>query len=103
MQGRLILDLMNEPDAYGGKWDEKSDLPAGVSDYYLTAMDALYPLCKTCLFLVQGTGRFVCLRLFAITWHLSVWYWSLFLCKLDAPRLAARRSSRILFCVLLLR
>jgi hypothetical protein len=58
-QGRLILDVMNEADAYNGKWDAPSDLPTGVSDYYLAAMDAMYPLCKTCLFLVQGTGQYL--------------------------------------------
>lgn len=48
-------------DAYNGLWDSSSDLPDPVSSYYLSAMDAMYPLCNSCLFLVQGTGTHPCL------------------------------------------
>eukprot|EP00891_Asterochloris_glomerata_P000143 jgi/Astpho2/143/fgenesh1_pg.00004_%23_47_t len=56
-KNKLLIDLMNEPDAYNGLWDSSSDLPDPVSSYYLSAMDAMYPMCNSCLFLVQGTGQ----------------------------------------------
>ena len=56
-QDHLILDLMNEPDAYGATWTSGGTLPKNVATYYLDAMDALYPLCPTCLFQIQGCGK----------------------------------------------
>ena len=57
LQNRLIVDIMNEPDAYGASWTAGGDLPENVATYYTDAMDALYPLCPTCLFQIQGCGK----------------------------------------------
>ncbi|KAL0047433.1 hypothetical protein WJX82_003298 [Trebouxia sp. C0006] len=56
-QDHLIVDLMNEPDAYGATWTDGGTLPEDVATYYLDAMDALYPLCPGCLFQIQGCGQ----------------------------------------------
>ena len=56
-QDHLIVDLMNEPDAYGATWTDGGTLPEDVATYYLDAMDALYPLCPGCLFQIQGCGE----------------------------------------------
>ena len=63
LQNRLILDLINEPDAYGASWTESGELEADVADYYLAAMDALYAVCPGCLFQIQGSGMHVCILL----------------------------------------
>ncbi|KAK9817182.1 hypothetical protein WJX72_010721 [[Myrmecia] bisecta] len=55
--GRLILDLINEADTYQATWNTGGQLPYDITTYYLNAMDALYPVCKTCLFSIQGTGQ----------------------------------------------
>lgn len=57
LQNRLIVDLMNEPDAYGASWTAGGDLPKNVATYYTDAMDALYPLCPACIFQIQGCGK----------------------------------------------
>jgi len=62
-QDHLIVDLMNEPDAYGATWTDGGTLPEDVATYYLDAMDALYPLCPGCLFQIQGCGESVHLSL----------------------------------------
>lgn len=62
-QDHLIVDLMNEPDAYGATWTDGGTLPEDVATYYLDAMDALYPLCPGCLFQIQGCGEPVRLSL----------------------------------------
>ncbi|KAK9807769.1 hypothetical protein WJX72_008737 [[Myrmecia] bisecta] len=57
--GRLILDIVNEPDVYGGAWDNPAgNLPWSLSDYYTKTMDALNPLCTDCLFFIQGIGQY---------------------------------------------
>ena len=63
LQDHLIVDLMNEPDAYGATWTDGGTLPEDVATYYLDAMDALYPLCPGCLFQIQGCGEPVHLSL----------------------------------------
>ncbi len=65
-QDHLIVDLMNEPDAYGATWTDGGTLPEDVATYYLDAMDALYPLCPGCLFQIQGCGESVRLPLLAM-------------------------------------
>ena len=60
LQSQLILDLINEPDAYGASWTESGELEADVGNYYLAAMDALYAVCPGCLFQIQGSGMHVC-------------------------------------------
>lgn len=56
LQNRLILDLINEPDAYGASWTESGELSDDVGTYYLDAMDALHEACPKCLFQLQGSG-----------------------------------------------
>ena len=56
-QNCLAAAVCAPADAYNGLWDSSSELPDPVSSYYLSAMDAMYPLCPSCLFLVQGTGE----------------------------------------------
>lgn len=53
----LIVDLMNEPDAYGATWTDAGTLPENIATFYTDAMDALYPLCPGCLFQIQGCGQ----------------------------------------------
>ncbi|KAL3145645.1 hypothetical protein ABBQ32_003186 [Trebouxia sp. C0010 RCD-2024] len=57
-QNRLILDLINEPDAYGASWTESGELSDDVATYYLDAMDALHEACPTCLLQIQGSGQY---------------------------------------------
>lgn len=57
-ENRLILDLINEPDAYGASWTESGELSDDVATYYLDAMDALTDVCPQCLFQLQGSGQF---------------------------------------------
>ena len=40
LQGRLLIDVLNEPDGKGISWNTGSK--AALGDYYLAAMDALY-------------------------------------------------------------
>lgn len=79
-RGRLLVDLLNEPDAFsltwntaGGPLSVKSPSPdpkgfvtatplpgnarPSLDALYLAALDALYPLCPECVFLVEGGGQ----------------------------------------------
>ncbi|EIE23036.1 hypothetical protein COCSUDRAFT_63419 [Coccomyxa subellipsoidea C-169] len=55
-KGRLIIDLINEPDGYTLTWEGNNGYPS-MSMLYMHAMDALWPICPDCLFLVEGTGQ----------------------------------------------
>ena len=52
----LMVDLLNEPDNFGVLWEASGNLPA-LTDLYLSAMDALYPINNELLFFVEGTGQ----------------------------------------------
>lgn len=52
----LMLDLLNEPDNFGVRWEASGNTPA-LTDLYLSAMDALYPINNELLFFVEGTGQ----------------------------------------------
>ncbi|CAL8465540.1 g5076 [Coccomyxa elongata] len=56
-KGRLLIDLINEPDGYTLTWEGKGLSYPPMSQIYLKAMDALYPICPDCLFLVEGSGQ----------------------------------------------
>ena len=69
-RGRLLIDLINEPDAYNLTWAGAADPGAAIrgsrlspaartplGDFYLAALDRLAPLCRECLFLVEGGGQ----------------------------------------------
>lgn len=51
-RGRVLIDIMNEPDSMGIGWKRASDI-------YLKTMDALWPLLgrNGSLFMVEGTGQ----------------------------------------------
>eukprot|EP00884_Botryococcus_braunii_P018123 jgi/Botrbrau1/4995/Bobra.0396s0021.1 len=55
-QGRLLIDLMNEPDGFDLTWEGNETL-AGLGTYYIEAIDAMYQICPGCLFLIEGTGQ----------------------------------------------
>lgn len=62
LQGRVFLDLMNEPDGAGITWDASTGKRKPLGDYYLSAMDAISKDAKgkTPLFLLQvRAGRAV--------------------------------------------
>ncbi|CAK0786597.1 hypothetical protein CVIRNUC_009811 [Coccomyxa viridis] len=54
-KGRLLLDMINEPDGYGFKW-EGSSTAMSLHYYYTGLMDAMWPICPDCLFIGEGTG-----------------------------------------------
>ncbi|KAK9795953.1 hypothetical protein WJX73_004029 [Symbiochloris irregularis] len=57
-QGKLFIDLVNEPDGFGINWEAQPLLGyPGLKDLYLHTIDALYPICPSCIFLVEGTGQ----------------------------------------------
>ncbi|EIE25050.1 glycoside hydrolase [Coccomyxa subellipsoidea C-169] len=49
-KNRVMLDLLNEPDSQYFGWEQAGPL-------YLQAMDALYPISPTTLFLIEGSGQ----------------------------------------------
>lgn len=53
---RLMIDPLNEPDSKGLRWEKQGGKP-GMTDTYLAAFDALYPLARDALLLVEGTGQ----------------------------------------------
>ena len=53
---KIMLDLLNEPDHFGIRWEASNHRP-GLKDLYLAAMDALYPLNSQILFFIEGTGQ----------------------------------------------
>ena len=54
--GKLMIDIINEPDAYNIRWEPSAGKP-GLTDLYLKTMDRLAPICPDCLFFVEGTGQ----------------------------------------------
>lgn len=53
---RVMLDLLNEPDNFGIRWETSSNKPS-LKDLYLSAMDALYQVYPQFLFFIEGTGQ----------------------------------------------
>ena len=51
-----IADLLNEPDAFGVRWEAQGDKP-GAGDLYLAAMDAVHAVNPGMLFMVEGCGQ----------------------------------------------
>eukprot|EP00877_Chromochloris_zofingiensis_P013123 jgi/Chrzof1/8064/UNPLg00109.t1 len=56
LQGRVILDLMNEPDSSGIAW-QATGRQAAMSDYLLPTMDAINWLDPAALFMFEGCGQ----------------------------------------------
>ena len=42
--------------SYGFSWDGKNSKP-NLGDYYLSLGDAVNEVCKSCIFLLEGTGQ----------------------------------------------
>jgi len=65
LRGRVFLDLLNEPDSIGQRWEAQQAPPgghpgpaAGLADLYLTAMDALWAMTPGApIFFVEGGGQ----------------------------------------------
>jgi aryl-phospho-beta-D-glucosidase BglC (GH1 family) len=53
---RVMIDLLNEPDNFGLRWEASNQKP-GLKDIYLSAMDALYQVDPHFLFFIEGTGQ----------------------------------------------
>ena len=74
-RGRLLVDLFNEPDAFALTWNSAGGplsikspaqeprglVPAAsrpsLNALYAAALDALFPICRECVFLVEGGGQ----------------------------------------------
>jgi aryl-phospho-beta-D-glucosidase BglC (GH1 family) len=66
LKNRVMLDLLNEPDARGIKWQTGPKGPGfGMAKYYEDAMDAIYAVHPTALMLIEGCGQ---LGLVAMNW-----------------------------------
>ncbi|HSW86842.1 MAG TPA: cellulase family glycosylhydrolase [Rhabdochlamydiaceae bacterium] len=52
----LMVDLLNEPDNFGVRWEASGSTPA-LTDLYLSVMDALYPINNQILFFIEGCGQ----------------------------------------------
>lgn len=66
LKGRVFLDLLNEPDSIGQRWeDQPGDPPgghpgpaAGLTDLYLTTMDAIWAMTPGApMFFLEGGGQ----------------------------------------------
>lgn len=49
-KNRLMIDILNEPDEKGIRWETLTEL-------YIAVMDAVYPINSGVLFFVEGTGQ----------------------------------------------
>jgi hypothetical protein len=64
IKGRVLVDIMNEPDSMHMRW-EASDHYPGVRELYLETMDSLHDLSHDgWLYVVQGTGQ----NAFGLNW-----------------------------------
>lgn len=54
--GKVIFDILNEPDNKGIKWEATGGNPA-LTDLYINAMDAIYAETPDAIFTIQGTGQ----------------------------------------------
>ena len=56
MRNRVMLDIINEPDSRGIKW-QTGPKGVGMASYYEQAMDAIYSVHPTALLLLEGAGQ----------------------------------------------
>ncbi|KAK9809361.1 hypothetical protein WJX73_008925 [Symbiochloris irregularis] len=54
--GHIMVDILNEPDSRNIRW-EASNGNLGATALYLNAMDAIYQVSQSTLFLIEGTGQ----------------------------------------------
>lgn len=57
VQGRVLLDIMNEPDSMSIGWTKNKKGQPGFTDLALGMMDNIYKYDKDTLYLVEGTGQ----------------------------------------------
>ena len=58
--GRVLIDVMNEPDSMGIRWEASGDRP-GAEQLYLATADALHRITPNrMLFMFEGERRTVC-------------------------------------------
>ena len=55
-RSRLMIDILNEPDNFGVRWEKSGSNPA-LKDLYLSAMDAIETAAPGVMFFVEGTGQ----------------------------------------------
>jgi aryl-phospho-beta-D-glucosidase BglC (GH1 family) len=55
-QKMLMIDILNEPDNYGIRWEPSGNLP-GLKELYLSAMESIYQINPEVLFFIEGTGQ----------------------------------------------
>ena len=57
LQDRIFVDILNEPDSMGIRWEPSNGKP-GARELYIGTMDALHQLSPTgWLYMVEGTGQ----------------------------------------------
>lgn len=56
LKDRLILDILNEPDNFGLRWEASGSNPA-LKDLYFKAMDAIDAAVPGLLYALEGTGN----------------------------------------------
>ncbi|WIA18743.1 hypothetical protein OEZ85_003433 [Tetradesmus obliquus] len=57
IKGRVFIDVMNEPDSMGIKWEPSSGHP-GARELYLETLDALHSMVpEGLLYILEGTGQ----------------------------------------------
>ncbi len=54
--GRLHYAHQGWLCSYGFSWDGKNNKP-NLGNYYLTLGDKVHEVCKSCIFLLEGTGQ----------------------------------------------
>lgn len=53
---KLMVDILNEPDQFGIRWEAQNGKPA-LGDLYLKAMDAIEKVAPKTLYFIEGTGQ----------------------------------------------
>lgn len=56
IKNRLMIDILNEPDSFGIRWEASGGKPA-LKDLYINAMDAVQAVAPDVLFFIEGTGQ----------------------------------------------
>jgi aryl-phospho-beta-D-glucosidase BglC (GH1 family) len=56
VKSKLMVDLLNEPDNFGIRWEAQAGTP-GLGDLYLQAMDAIEAASPGTVYFIEGTGQ----------------------------------------------
>jgi aryl-phospho-beta-D-glucosidase BglC (GH1 family) len=57
LRGKVMLDILNEPDSRGIKWSSGHPRGGGMARLYERAMDAIHAASPASLMLIEGTGQ----------------------------------------------